>query len=153
MIGRWRRLSGTALGRRLFSASIGRYARYTGTIRPRIEVLEPGRAVVRMRDRAAVRNHLRSIHAVALMNLGEVTSGLALLAGLSPDARAILVGLSMEYHKKARGPLTAECRCPVISDPAERRIQIQAPIRDGQGEVVAEAVATWLIGPVPEPRP
>jgi len=151
-LGRWQRLGRTALGRRLFSWSVGRFARYTGTIRPRIEVLEPGHAVVRMADRPKVRNHLRSVHAVALMNLGEVSSGLAMLAGLTPAARAILVGLSMEYHKKARGTLTAECRCPVVDDPGERDLVIEAPIRDQDGDVVAVATATWRIGPVPEPR-
>jgi acyl-coenzyme A thioesterase PaaI-like protein len=103
-----------------------------------------------MRDRPAVRNHLRSVHAVALMNLGEVASGLALLAGLSPRGRAILVHLEMDYVKKARGLLVAECRCPVLADPAEQEVEIRAPIRDAAGEVVATATARWRVGPRPE---
>ncbi len=153
VLGRWRSLRASAFGRRLFSWSVGRFARYTGSIQPRVEVLEPGHAVVRMRDRAAVRNHLRSVHAVAMLNLGEVASGLALLAGLHPGARAILVGLSMEYHKKARGTLTAECRCPVVDQPAEQELEIQAAIRDAEGDEVATATARWRIGPKPEPAP
>ncbi len=150
VLDRWRRLGGSAAGRWLFSRMLGRFARYTGSIRPRVEQLGPGHAVVSMRDRPAVRNHLRSVHAVALMNLGEVASGLALLAGLSPRGRAILVHLEMDYVKKARGLLVAECRCPVLADPAEQEVEIRAPIRDAAGEVVATATARWRVGPRPE---
>jgi acyl-coenzyme A thioesterase PaaI-like protein len=143
----WDRLAGLPGGRRLFSLLLGRLAPYTGSIAPRVRELRTGYARVEMRDRRAVRNHLNSVHAIALMNLAEVSSGLALTYGLPAGARAILTGLSIEYLKKARGTLVAEAELEVPATSERREYEFPSTIRDAGGEVVARAQARWLVGP------
>ena len=144
---RWRQLSRRPFGKLLFSLGVGRMARYTGTIRPRVQELRPGFARIRMSDRPAVRNHLKSVHAIALMNLAEVTSGLAMLAGMRDDARAIITNLAIEYKKKARGTLEAECTTTPPDTSERREYALEAIVRDTAGEEVARATARWLVGP------
>jgi acyl-coenzyme A thioesterase PaaI-like protein len=143
----WERLSGKPGGKTLFSMLLGRMVPYSGSIGARVQELRPGFARVTLADRRKVRNHLRSIHAVALMNLAELSTGLALNVGMRPDARSILKGLSIEYHKKARGTLTAQAHAPLLDSNEERDIEVTTDIRDEAGDVVASAIARWRVGP------
>jgi len=143
----WGRLSPLPGGKTLFAFLFGRMVPYSGSVHPRIEELSPGNARVSIPDRRSNRNHLRSVHAIALMNVAEISSGLALLAALPRGARGILVGLSIEYVKKSRGTITASCRA-AESFPAERAEHLlRSVLTDAAGDVVARAEARWLVGP------
>ncbi len=146
LISLWcRRLSRVPFGRTLFSILIGQMAPYTGTMGARVQELGPGYSKWTLKERRKVRNHLRSVHAVALVNLAEVASGTAMLTALPPGTRGIVTAISMTYLKKARGTLTAECKCTLPNIDGDTRYDVHADVRDESGDVVAKATVNWLL--------
>lgn len=145
----WNRLHRWPGGSWLFRHLLTRMTPYTGTIRPEVVELVPGRAVVAMQDRRHVRNPFRSVHAVALANLGELASGLALTTALPAGLRAIVTQLTITFQKKARGRLLAESSAdvPSVTDPTD--FDVTARIRDADGDVVATVTATWRLDRAP----
>lgn len=134
-------------GGRMLGAALGRFAPYTGTVSPEVVELERGRAVVRLRDTKAVRNHLNSVHAMALCNIAEVASGLAFISAWPENARGILVGFSIDYLAKARGDLLASASYPAIASNERSVHDISVEVHDRAGTLVARAEARWLLGP------
>ena len=140
---RWHTLPG---GRWLFSYLLGWRGPYSGSIRPQVKDLGPGHARVEMADRRRVRNHLNSVHALALANLGEMASGLAMLCALPSGVRGIVVGISIEYFKKARGRLVATSESTVPEVTGDTEYEVQADIRDPAGDTVARVTVRWRLG-------
>jgi acyl-coenzyme A thioesterase PaaI-like protein len=143
----WDRLSRVPGGRTLFSLLVGRAAPYTGTIRAKVVTLERGRSEVLMKDRGSVRNHLRSVHAVALANLVELTGNVALAYAMPDDARFIVAGMTLDYVKKARGTITGRCTCPLPESAARVEYAVPVTLHDAQGDVVVRATLRTLVGP------
>jgi acyl-coenzyme A thioesterase PaaI-like protein len=144
----WRRLSRFPGGPWAFSKLFGFLIPYSGSVAPRIRVLEPGHAEVEIPDRRANRQHLGSVHAIALMNLAEMTSGLAMMVGLPPTVRGIVTTLTMTYHKKARGTIRAVARVALPTITEDCDFDVTADCFDRDGTLVATGQARWRLGPV-----
>lgn len=144
----WKRFGNSPLGRRIYSYLFSRMVPYTGTIHPIIEEISPGRAKVALLDRNVLRNHLNSIHAIALANVGELASGLATIAAMPKSAKGIVTRLEIDYVKKARGNLTAigEAQVPEKID-QPTTILAHATVWDQAGDSVASLTVHWLLSP------
>lgn len=169
----WEMCSKLPFGNLLFSTRINLKAPYTGTIGAKVLELAPGYAKVSMKDRWFVRNFVPSIHAVAMTNLGEMTSGIAFLHSLPPGLRGIVAKLSTEYHKVAHGTLVAISYAPSVEFSLEKRtFEVRAyiyqlcsadtegavvipcaphaPEGNETGVLVATFIAEWHVSPITE---
>jgi len=136
------------VGKRLFSRMLGGRIPYTGTIQANVEVLKTGYCQISMRDRRGIRNHLNSIHAVALMNLAEFCSGLGFVASAPNTARTILVEFQFEFLKKARGKITAQTQFTPLEQVVEDQdITLEVFLYNSNKECVAQGKAKWRVGP------
>jgi acyl-coenzyme A thioesterase PaaI-like protein len=144
----WDRLSPLPGGKRIFSRMLGVAAPYSGSIGALVHEVARGHARVSIADRRAVRQHLGSVHAIALCNLAELCGNLAVAYTLAEGMRFIVAGLSIDYLKKARGEITATCDVEVPATRERLEIPVTVSLRDPGGDEVARAVLRTLIGPV-----
>ena len=131
-------LSRFPFGKFIYSKLVNYYAPYTGTIRAVVTNLVPGLCTTEMKDRRSIQNHLRTVHAIALCNLCEMTMGLMVDATIPPPLRWIPKGMNVQYLKKARGKLSGKSWI----DPnafAPGNISIPVEIFDTSGDIVVKA--------------
>lgn len=142
----FRRLGGSPAGRWLYSKLICRRAPYFASIAPRVEALEPGCCVVRIRDRRSVRNHIGTVHAIALCNMAELAGGLATDATIPGSMRWIPKGMTVRYLAKARGVMTATAKVAAIADASlAQDLHARVDVRDDGGALVFDAdISMWV---------
>jgi acyl-coenzyme A thioesterase PaaI-like protein len=144
----WKKLEHKPGGKVLFSMAVGLLSPYTGSLFAKVDELEPGYCKVKMRHWFWLGNPFGSIHAFALGNLAEMVSGLAFLAGLPADARAIIVSIDrIEYPTMSRGTMTAICKCDVAKTADESFYSVTAEIFNKEGELCVSFKATWKVWP------
>jgi len=122
-------------------------APYTGSIGAMVDDVRPGYARLHMTDRKSVRNHLKSIHAVALVNFVEETTGMAMVSQFPKGIRGIVKRIDVEFVKKARGTVVADCHAPQIDTAKSNEYTVETEVKNAEGEVVCIGRAVWLVGP------
>lgn len=133
-------------GRQLFTRLFQRMAPYFRTIPALVESVTPGVAEVSMRDKRAVRNHLGTVHAIALCNLAEMVMGLVAEATVPKSHRWIPKGMQVAYLAKARGSMHARA---VMDAPANwpdgETLTVPVEVRDDGGALVFRAdIDLWI---------
>jgi hypothetical protein len=134
----FRRLSHFPFGNLIYSRLVNFYAPYTGTIRAVVTNLIPGLCTTEMKDRRSIQNHLRTVHAIALCNLCEMTMGLMVDATIPSHLRWIPRGMNVLYVKKARGKLSGRSWIDLDAfAPGDQSIPVE--IQDMSGDIVVRA--------------
>lgn len=133
-------------GRQLFTRLFQRMAPYFRTIPALVESVRAGDASVAMRDTRAVRNHLGTVHAIALCNLAEMVMGLVAEATVPRSHRWIPQGMQVEYLAKARGRMHAHARLDAPADwPDGGSLAVPVDVHDPDGQLVFRAsIDLWV---------
>lgn len=143
----YRRITRWPLGHWLFSRMVCLRAPYFASIAPRFVALEPGRCVVRIRDRRRVHNHIGTVHAIALCNMAELSAGMMTDVTIPAGMRWIPKGMTVEYLAKAKGAMHAEAT-PVsaaVESTGGYEWPVAIGVRDAGGQEVFRArIVMWV---------
>lgn len=129
----------------LVDLAVAAFAPFNAAAFVHVESLAPGEARTSMRDRFFRRNHLGSIHAMALATLGEITGNMAILSALPEGSTMIVTSYSIEFVKKARGTVRAACDVDPRALPAEGEVVLETDIVDATDAVVARVKSVCRI--------
>jgi acyl-coenzyme A thioesterase PaaI-like protein len=133
-------------GDRLFSRAFAFRAPYFGSVRPRFTVIEPHHAELVIRDRRRVRNHLGTVHAIALCNGLEAAMGALAEASIPQGRRWIPQAMEVSYTAKAAGDVTcvAETNPEAwTGDAHDVPVRVRGELADGT-VVVGGVIRLWV---------
>ncbi|MBO0768395.1 MAG: DUF4442 domain-containing protein, partial [Solirubrobacterales bacterium] len=134
------------LGSRAFSLIYQAAAPYFLTIPARIIDVEPGIAHAQMPQTPWVRNHLGTVHAIALCNLAEYVMGALAEATIPGSHRWVPKGMSVEYVNKARGTMHATATLTLPEPLADKQeLPVAIEVKDDADQVVFTAeIRIWV---------
>ena len=105
--------------------------------------MQSNTASVSMSQRWAVQNHIKTVHAIALCNLVEMTMGLVAETSIPPHLRWLPSGMDVNYLKKATGELTATALIDSDTffnlDKYPGSVSLPVEVRNKDGLVVTKA--------------
>ncbi len=127
----------------IFSKIMGKVIPFSDKSKFRIEELRKGYMKVSLPYIKANMNHIKTHHALAMSELGELATGVCLLYSLPDNSQVILKKLSTEYLKKGKGKLTVEARFDMDSIVDKGDMVFDIDIKNPKDEVVAKAQYIW----------
>lgn len=143
------KMSKWPFGKRLFSLIAANKAPYFLSIHPYLPEFTETKCVVFLRKRRSVKNHIGTVHAIALCNACEMAFGMTMEAGVPNHLRWIPKGMTVRYLKKAATDITVICDYPQVKTltPGDHIVPVKA--LDTNGIVVMDAEITVYISERP----
>ena len=135
----YQRFTKLPMGNRIFSKAVCMTAPYFSSIKPQINQLKPGLCQVHMKKRRAVQNHLKTVHAIAMCNMAELSAGLMMDVSVPKEARWIPAGMEVQYLKKAKSHLTAVADGEAIDWKTQGDVIVPVRVTDTDNQLVFSA--------------
>lgn len=145
----YQRISKLPFGNRIFSRLVTFIAPYFASIHPLIKDVRPGHCAILIKERRSIRNHIGTIHAIAMCNIAELAMGIVADVSIKPNLRWIPRSMKVEYLSKAKGTLTGICDIdPEIIVPGD--VDVPVEVMNESGKIVFRAVITLYISEKPD---
>lgn len=138
--------------RRALTVVFTRQVRFAGTAGLRFEALDAERAVVVLKNRRRVRNHIGGVHAAAMALLAETASGAVFGINLPGDRLPLLKSMQIAYLRRAQGDLRAVASLDAharqeLGSSEKGALTVPVQVYDESGEQPIECTFVWAWKP------
>ena len=124
--------------------------RFAGTARVRIHELGQERAILSLKNRRPVQNHIKGIHAAAMALLAESASGFLVGMNVPDDKLPLIKTMKIDYLKRAHRhlaigrPEAEQIRADTATGQGEVRVAVLVSDENGNQPIACEMVWAWV---------
>lgn len=132
------------------STFFGKMVKFTGTTGITIEELSDERAVITLKNKKPVQNHIGSVHAVASILIAESATGYLIGMNVPDSSVPVIKTIKADYVKRAKGDMKAVATLSKkqISDireleKGETTVKVSITDGDNKEPILMEMVWAW----------
>jgi uncharacterized protein (TIGR00369 family) len=134
------------------SLILGRVVKFVGTAHLDIEALDDARAVVSVRNRPKVQNHIGSVHAAAMALIAETATGFVVGMNVPDSAVPVIKSMHIDFVRRARGSLRAVAELDdgqrlLIRTSERGEVTPRVTVTDEAGEEPIRCTMVWAWTP------
>lgn len=135
----------------VLSFAIGRVVPFTGTSGVSYDVMTKERVVVSIKNQKKVRNHIKQIHAAAMVLLAETATGMVVGMNVPDDKIPLIKSLTTQFVRRSSGAMRAEAwlsedqRQRILTqDKGEVLVSVNITDESGESPIECEMLWAWI---------
>lgn len=128
----------------------GKLVKFTGTTGIKIEELSDRRAVISLKNKKSVQNHIGSVHAVAGILIAESATGYLVGMNVPDSSVPVIKTIKADYVKRAKGNMKAvaslteeQVSAMQTLEKGETTVPVLVTDADGKEPILMEMVWAW----------
>jgi uncharacterized protein (TIGR00369 family) len=135
----------------MLSYAIGNIIRYVGTSGIRFEKMTESEVEVVISNRKKTQNHIKQVHAAAMILLAETASGLVVGMNVPDDRIPVIKTMHADFVKRSKGAMRAVAhltneQIKEIRETEKGETKVPVTVTDAEGKepVIVEMIWAWI---------
>lgn len=135
---------------RALTAFFGKTVKFTGTAGVKVELLTENKAVISLKNKKAVQNHIGSVHAVASVLIAESATGYLIGLNVPDTSVPVIKTITANYTKRAKGDMKAvatltdeQVAMVRTQEKGETAVKVVVTDADGKEPIEMEMIWAW----------
>lgn len=142
----------TFMRSKALSTFLGRAVKYAGTSGIIVEELTENNAVISLKNKKPVQNHIGSVHAVASVLIAESATGFLVAMNIPADSVPVIKTIKADYLKRAKGDMRAQAKLSpaqikMIKTQEKGEVSVPVIVTDAEGKEPIEMEMIWAWTP------
>tara|TARA_R110002072_G_scaffold57188_3_gene147265 strand:- start:8420 stop:8911 length:492 start_codon:yes stop_codon:yes gene_type:complete len=132
------------------STFFGKMVKFTGTAGTIIEELNEQKAVIKLKNKKSVQNHIGSVHAVASILIAESASGYVVGMNIPDSSIPVIKTIKADYVKRAKGDMKAvasltkaQISAMQTQEKGETSVKVTVTDAEGKEPILMEMIWAW----------